>query len=58
MKRTFTIDEMINEIAEVLREGDGEFVLSIAQQVLVPEISYDGDSIYTQEFNECEDEVF
>jgi hypothetical protein len=49
MKRTLTIDELISEIAEVLRQGDGEFITDIANRVLVPKITYDGDSRFTQE---------
>jgi hypothetical protein len=48
MNRTLTSDEVINEIAEVLRQGDGEFIAGIANRVLVPTITYDGDSMFTQ----------
>ncbi len=47
--RTLTSDEVIDEIAETLRQGDGEFIETIANQVLVPEVIYAGDSIFTQE---------
>jgi len=46
MKRVLTSDELINEISEVLREGDGEFIQNIASQVLVGEITYQGDSLF------------
>ena len=49
MKRTLTSDEVINEIAEVLREGDGEFIEKIANQVLIPEVTYLGDSLFEHE---------
>ena len=49
MKRTLTSDEVINEIAEILRQGDGEFITEIANRVLVPEVSYLGDSMFEQE---------
>ena len=52
MKRTLDSDELINEIAEVLREGDGEFIEKIANMVLVPTITYVGDSIFEQEITE------
>jgi hypothetical protein len=52
MKRKLTSDELINEIAEVLRQGDGEFITEIANRVLVPKITYDGDSLFTQEVEE------
>ena len=49
MTRTLTSDQLINEIAEVLRQGDGAFIAEIANKVLVPQVSYDGDSTFTQE---------
>jgi hypothetical protein len=49
MKRTLTSDELINEMAEVLREGDGDFLAEIANKVLVPHVTYQGDSIFVQE---------
>ena len=48
MKRLLSADDVINEIAEVLREGDGEFIESIANQVLVPEVTYLEDSLFEQ----------
>jgi len=47
--RKLSSDEVINQIAEVLREGDGEFIEDIANRVLVPEVTYKGDSIFEQE---------
>jgi len=52
MKRTLTADEIIHEISEVLAQGDGEFIEKIANQVLVPKVTYDGDSLFTQEVEE------
>jgi len=52
MKRTLDSDELINEISEVLREGDGEFIEKIANMVLVPKITYIGDSIFEQEITD------
>ena len=49
MKRTLDSDELINEIAEVLREGDGDFIERIANMVLVPEVTYIGDSMFEHE---------
>ena len=49
MKRTLSADDVVNEIAEVLREGDGDFIQEIANKVLVPEVTYVGDSIFEQE---------
>lgn len=42
MKRTLTADEVIDEIAEVLRQGDEEFIEKIANMVLVPKITRKG----------------
>ena len=55
MKRTVTISDVINEIAETLGESDGEFVEKIANMVLVPSFTYDGDSAFIQETDD-EDE--
>lgn len=48
-KRQLTSDEVINEIAEVLREGDGQFIAFIATQVLVPDVTYLEDSLFEQD---------
>lgn len=48
-KRTLTSDELINEIAETLREGDGDFIEDIANRVLVPNITYIEDSMFEQD---------
>jgi hypothetical protein len=48
-KTTKTSDEIINEIAEVLRQGDGEFIERIANQVLVPNVTYLEDSLFEHE---------
>jgi len=37
-------DEIINDIAEVLREADADFILEIADQVLAWPVTYLGDS--------------
>jgi len=39
-------DEIIKEIAEVLAHGDGEFIESIANQVLVSNVTYLEDSMF------------
>lgn len=52
MTRTLSADELVNEIAEVLRQGDGEFLEDIANRVLVPDVSYVGDSLFTQEIDD------
>ena len=49
MVRTMDSDEVINEIAEVLREGDGDFIEKIANMVLAPRVTYIGDSMFEQE---------
>ena len=50
--RTLDADQVIAEICEVLRMGDGEFIQDIANQVLVPELKYDGDSLFIQRIQE------
>ena len=52
MVKIFTIDEMVSEIAEVLREADGEFVEDIANMVLSPKVNYTGDSLFQQNIEE------
>lgn len=49
-RRILTGNEVVNEIAEVLREGDEEFIVSIANKVLVPTISFDeAEQVFVQE---------
>lgn len=57
MRRSLTADELINEIAETLRQGDGEFIESIANQVLVPEVSYLEDSMFEQDTADEEEQT-
>ena len=54
MKRSLDMAELIEEIAEVLRQGDGEFVEALANQVLVPNVTYKQDGFFTQEIEESE----
>ena len=49
-KRTLTSDELIQEIAEILAMGDGEFIADIANRVIVPGVKYVGDSMFEQEW--------
>jgi hypothetical protein len=42
-------DDVINQIAETLCQASGEFIETIANQVLTHKVVYQGDSIYTQE---------
>ena len=51
MTRTLTADEVIEEITEILNEGDGKFIAEIANQVLVPRVTYIGDSMFVQEID-------
>lgn len=44
-----TADEIIQEIAETLKEADGEFIAFIANQVLTNKVTYDQDSLFTQD---------
>jgi hypothetical protein len=41
-----TADEIINEIAEVLREADGEFIEGVANRVLSGQTIYRDDSMF------------
>jgi len=50
--RMIDSDKLINEIAEVLRQGDGDFIEDIANRVLVPTVTYIGDSVFEQEIEE------
>ena len=49
-------DEVIEQIAEVLREASGEFIEDIANRVLGPtaQIKYDDDSMFKQAENKKE----
>jgi hypothetical protein len=47
--KTLTADEVINEIADVLRESDGEFITEIANRVLSHKIVYKDDSLFVKE---------
>jgi len=49
MNETLTSDDVINEVAEVLRQGNGAFIEHIANQVLVPNVRYIQDSIFYRE---------
>jgi len=46
MADTLTADEVIEEIAETLRENSGEFIESIANQVLTNDVKYLEDSLF------------
>jgi hypothetical protein len=41
-----TVDDVINEIADVLREADGEYIESVANQILTREVTYTEDSLF------------
>ncbi len=48
-KMPFTIesaDDIIERIAHVLSEADGEFIENIANQVLTRNVKYQGDSLF------------
>ncbi len=49
-KIKLTADQVIDQIAETLREADGKFIESIAHQVLGDKnVKYQGDSIFVLE---------
>ena len=50
-----TADEVINEIAETMRQWDGEFIERIANQVLTRQVEYLGDSVFEQAGDESID---
>ena len=45
--RTLTADELVAEIAKVLKTWDGEFLKDAANDILTERVSYDGDSLFT-----------
>lgn len=47
--RTLTTDEVISEIAEILKQADGEFIAEIANKVFTDPVSYQEDSTFAQE---------
>ena len=49
---TLSSDEVIHEIAEVLAQGDGEWIEQIANMVLAVPVVYKGDSIFEREIEE------
>ena len=49
MKRDLTVDEVIQEITEELRNCDGETIEKIANQVCVPQYTYLEDSMFEHE---------
>ena len=44
--RTKSADEIINMIAEVLSESDGNFIATIANKVLTEKVNYINDSLF------------
>ncbi len=48
-QNTKSSDEVINMIAEVLRQSDGEFIQDIANKVLTERVTYTDDSIFIVE---------
>ena len=52
MKQTLTGDELIAEIAEVLAQGDEDFIAQIASKVLIGEIIHNGNGVFTREIEE------
>jgi hypothetical protein len=44
--KKLTADEVIQQIAEILPENDGEFIEDIANRVLGRKVKYIGDSLF------------
>jgi len=49
MIRKFNTATLIEELTEVLQQGDGEFIEKIANMVLIPKVEYIGNDTYTQD---------
>ena len=45
-EKTITADELIQQIAEILPEEDGEMIEDIANRVLGRKVEYLGDSLF------------
>jgi hypothetical protein len=50
--RIISADEVINAIAEVLREADGTFIEEIANKILTDKVAYSEDSLFVQTIEE------
>ncbi len=48
-KIPLTADEVIEQIAEILKEADGDFIEHIANQVLGNKVKYKEDSVFVLE---------
>lgn len=48
-KELLSTQELINEIAEILPENDGEFIEHIANQVLGQKVKYVEDSMFERD---------
>jgi hypothetical protein len=47
--RTLDIDQLLQNLAEVLGQSDGEYVAEICNRVMVQKISYIGDGLFEVE---------
>jgi hypothetical protein len=50
-QETYSLDEVINIIADTLAEADGEFIANVANTILAGDFTYDGDSIISATWN-------
>jgi hypothetical protein len=50
--RTLTHDEAIQEMVDILAQGDGKFVEGILNQVFSVPVKYVGDSLFEQKVDE------
>ena len=48
-KQLLSADEVINEIADILKEADGDFIEHVANQVLGRKVKYVEDSLFEKE---------
>jgi hypothetical protein len=44
--RPMTADEIISQVADILREADGDFIEHIANEVLGRKVKYTEDSLF------------
>jgi hypothetical protein len=46
-QRTLDIDSLLQELADVLAQADGEYIAEICNRVMTEKVEYNGDSIFT-----------
>lgn len=46
MKESKTVNQVIEMISEILMQSDGEYIQEIANQILIENVEYIGDSMF------------